>query len=181
MTPKQRLTLARILAVVAVIGLSALAFLYRDQARSLAQYGYLGIFILSFLANATILLPAPGVVFVFAMGAVYNPIGVALAAGAGSALGEISGYLIGFSGQAVVEKGARYQKILTWMRENPHLRNTAIFVLAFIPNPLFDLAGIAAGTLRVPIATFLFFTLLGKIVKMLLFAYLGASSLDWFS
>jgi membrane protein YqaA with SNARE-associated domain len=115
------------------------------------------------------------------MGAIYNPIGVALAAGAGSALGEISGYLIGFSGQGVVENKVRYQRILTWMREHTHLRNLAILVLAFIPNPLFDLAGIAAGTLRVPITSFLFFTLLGKIGKMLLFAYLGASSLDWFT
>ena len=181
MPPKQRLNLVRILALLAVIGLSVLAFLYRDQLRSLAQYGYLGIFLLSFLANATILLPAPGVVFVFAMGAIYNPIGVALAAGAGSALGEISGYLIGFSGQGVVENKVRYQRILTWMQEHPHLRNLAILILAFIPNPLFDLAGIAAGTLRVPITSFLFFTLLGKIGKMLLFAYLGASSLDWFT
>ena len=59
---------------------------------------------LSILANGTVILPAPGVIFVFAMGAIFNPFWVAVAAGAGAALGELTGYLVGFSGQAVVER-----------------------------------------------------------------------------
>ena len=38
------------------------------------------------------------------MGAIFNPIGVAVAAGLGAAIGELSGYLAGFSGQGVVER-----------------------------------------------------------------------------
>jgi uncharacterized membrane protein YdjX (TVP38/TMEM64 family) len=55
----------------------------------------------------------------------------------------------------------------------------AILALAFIPNPFFDLAGVAAGTLKIPVFTFLLFTFIGKTFKMLLFAYAGASSLNW--
>lgn len=178
MTSQQRLTILRVLALIAVIAISIYIFSIRDQAEELAKYGYPGIFLLSILANATVLLPAPGVLFVFAMGAVFNPIGVALAAGSGAAIGELSGYLAGFSGQAVVERMDRYQAIYEWMKSHPKLRDASILVLAFVPNPLFDLAGIAAGTLRMPVLRFLAFCWVGKTLKMLLFAYAGSSSLD---
>ena len=55
------------------------------------------------------------------------------------------------------------------------------FVLAAIPNPFFDLAGMAAGALRMPLLPFLFWCLLGKSIKMLFFAYTGAYSIEWLS
>jgi len=180
MTSKQRLTIARVLALIAVIVISVYIFSIRVQAEELARYGYPGIFLLSILANATVLLPAPGILFVFAMGAVFNPLGVALAAGTGAAIGELSGYLAGFGGSAVVERAGMYENIKKWMETHPNLSYLAVTVLAFVPNPIFDLAGIAAGTLRMPIFRFLFFCWIGKTLKMLLFAYAGASSFNWF-
>ena len=180
MTSKQRLTLLRILALIAVIIISVYIYTIRDQAVELAKYGYPGIFLLSILANATVILPAPGVLFVFAMGAVFNPLGVALAAGAGAAIGELTGYLMGFGGSAVIERADTYEKIKNWMQTHPRLNYLAITLLAFVPNPLFDLAGIAAGTLRMPVLKFLFFCWIGKTAKMLFFAYAGASSFYWF-
>lgn len=177
--PNQRLKLVRLLVFVCVILLSFALYSFRDQAKQLAQYGYPGIFILSILANATVILPAPGILFVFAMGAVFNPLGVALAAGAGAAIGELSGYLIGFSGQGVVENAQMYNRLLEWMKQNRLLSYAAITLLAFIPNPLFDLAGVAAGTLKIPVLKFLFFTFIGKTIKMLFIAYAGATSLEW--
>lgn len=179
MSSKSRLTLVRVLAFLAVILISIYIFSIRDQAKELARYGYLGIFLLSILANATIILPAPGIVFVFAMGAVFNPVGVALAAGAGAAIGELTGYLVGFSGRGIVERVDLYNRLLGWMQVHKRLSYLAVLVLAFIPNPLFDLAGVAAGTLKIPVAAFLFFTFIGKTLKMLLLAYAGASSLNW--
>lgn len=179
MTSNRRQNLIRVLVFCLVIGLTVLIYVFRDQAAKFAPYGYPGIFLFSILANATVILPAPGILFVFAMGAVFNPIGVALAAGAGAAIGELAGYLIGYSGQGVVENVNIYQKLLYWMEAHRLLSYLAIFLLAFIPNPLFDLAGVAAGTLRIPVLSFLFFTFLGKTLKMLLLAYAGASSLNW--
>jgi len=178
MSKERRLLLARIAALVFVIAISIYIYSIRDQAAELAKYGYPGIFLLSILANATVLLPAPGVLFVFAMGAVFNPFWVAIASGLGAALGELSGYLAGFSGQAIVENRAYYERILGWMEKNQFLSYLIILILAFIPNPLFDLAGIAAGTLKMPVARFLFFCAIGKILKMMLFAYAGASTLN---
>jgi uncharacterized membrane protein YdjX (TVP38/TMEM64 family) len=49
----------------------------------------------------------------------------------------------------------------------------AIFIFALIPNPLFDLAGIAAGTTRIPVWAFLLACFLGKTVRFILIAYMG--------
>jgi membrane protein YqaA with SNARE-associated domain len=170
---------ARILTLLVVIALSIYIFSIRDQAEELARYGYPGIFFLSILANATVLLPAPGILFVFAMGAVFNPVGVAIAAGAGAAIGELFGYLAGYSGQAVIAHGDRYQQLHHWMESHPQLSYLAVLILAFVPNPLFDLAGLAAGAMRIPVGYFLLFTWIGKTLKMILFAYAGASSIKW--
>lgn len=177
LSPERRLTLARIMALFIVIGLSIFIFTIRDQAEDLAIYGYPGIFVLSFMAYATVLLPAPGVAVVFTMGSVFNPVGVALAAGTGAALGELSGYLAGFSGQAVVERVEVYERLTRWMRNNGSL---TVFILAAIPNPFFDLAGVAAGSLKMPVVRFFIFCWMGEVVKMGIFAFAGASTLNNF-
>lgn len=177
LTPERRLNLARILALFIVVALSIFVFSIRDQAEQLAIYGYPGIFILSFLAYATVLLPAPGVAVVFTMGSVFNPIGVALAAGTGAALGELSGYLAGFSGQAVVERVEVYERLTKWMKRNGSL---TILILAAIPNPFFDLAGVAAGSLKMHVMRFFIWCWIGETIKMAIFAFAGASSLNHF-
>jgi uncharacterized membrane protein YdjX (TVP38/TMEM64 family) len=176
MNPKLRLNIARILSLVAVIGITIYVYSVRDKAEELAVYGYPGIFLIALLTNATVLLPAPGIAVVFAMGAVFNPIGVALAAGAGGALGELSGYLAGFSGQAVIERVDLYEQMTRWMNKNGALTVT---ILAALPNPFFDIAGMAAGALKMPMLHFLFFCWIGVTFKMFLFAYAGSSSLNW--
>jgi membrane protein YqaA with SNARE-associated domain len=169
---KTTLNIIRVIIMVPVLALTVVLIIYRDQIQALQAYGYPGIFLFSILANATILIPIPGVVFTSAMGAVFNPLWVSLAAGAGAALGELSGYLAGFSGQAVVEDSERYEKVVHWMEK---YGDVTILVLAFIPNPLFDLAGMTAGILKMPVWKFLVFCVIGKILKMMMFAYAG----DW--
>ncbi|MGD8751734.1 MAG: VTT domain-containing protein, partial [Anaerolineales bacterium] len=171
-----RLNIARALSLIAVVAITLYVYSIRDQARELAVYGYPGIFLIALLTNATVLLPAPGIAVVFAMGNVFNPFGVALAAGMGGALGELSGYLAGFSGQAVIERVDLYDRMTRWMRRNGPL---TIFILAAIPNPFFDIAGIAAGALNMSLPRFLFWAWLGVTLKMFLFAWAGASSLSW--
>jgi uncharacterized membrane protein YdjX (TVP38/TMEM64 family) len=107
---------------------------------------------------------------------VFNPIGVALAAGSGATLGELTGYLAGFSGRGIIEDNPTYRRIDAW---TDRYGGWAILLLAFIPNPLFDIAGAAAGALGMPILTFLFWVWIGKTMKMLVFAYAGAASIDW--
>jgi uncharacterized membrane protein YdjX (TVP38/TMEM64 family) len=171
-----RLILFRILSLVVVVAISVYIFSIRDKASQLAIYGYPGIFVLSFLAYATVLLPAPGVAVVFTMGGIFNPLGIALAAGIGAALGEFSGYLAGFSGQPVVERVGIYKRLNTWMQRNGFL---TVLLLAAIPNPLFDLAGLSAGALKMSPVSFLSACWIGETIKMLIFAYLGSGALKW--
>src|SRR3990172_12234766 len=138
----------RVLAILLVVGLSLVILLIpQEQIEELQVYGYPGIFLLSLVANATIIVPAPAILVVFAMGAHLSPIWLGLAAGSGAALGELSGYLAGFGGQAIIEDNAAYQRLASWVQRRGSL---AIFGLALIPNPFFDLGGIAAGALRMP-------------------------------
>lgn len=171
-----RLNLVRIAVLIGVLAITAFIFSIRDEAEKLQGYGYPGIFALSILSNATLILPAPGIALTFAFGAVFNPIGVALAAGAGSAIGELTGYLAGFSGQGVVEDTAIYRRLETWTEK---YGGWTVMILALIPNPLFDVAGAAAGALKMPVLQFLLWAFIGKTMKMLLFAYAGAKSMDW--
>lgn len=168
----------RILALFAVIGITIYIISIRTHVGEFAVYGYPGIFVVALLANATVLLPAPGVAVIYAMGAIFNPLGVALAAGTGAAVGELSGYLAGFSGQAVIDRGDVYERIHPWVQK---YGGWAILVLSAIPNPFFDIAGIAAGIAKMPVRTFLVFTWIGQVIKMLMFALAGRYSIDWIS
>lgn len=164
--------IVRVLAVVLVIGLSVLLYLNRNQVQELEKYGYPGIFLFNVLANATLILPVPGVLVTSLMGGVFHPFWVAVAAGSGAAIGELSGYLAGFGGQVVAERTPVYSRMEGWMKK---YGVWAVLALAFIPNPLFDVAGLIAGTLRMPVLKFLLSCAVGKILKMMLFAYFGAT------
>ena len=175
----RRLTILRALALTVVVILIVVLFIFREQVKKLEEFGYVGIFLLSIAANATIIIPLPGVAFTTAMGAIFNPLGVAVAAGLGASVGELSGYLAGFSGQGVVERAAIYNRLMTWMKAHQNLAYGMILLLAFIPNPLFDLAGMAAGALKLPLWKFLIACAIGKILKMLVFALAGYYSVSW--
>ena len=172
----RRITVLRGLALVAVIAITVFIYSIRDQAERLEGYGYPGIFLLSLLANATLVLPAPGIAITFAAGGVFDPLWVGVAAGTGAALGELTGYLAGYSGRGVLEGTAVYQRLLELTRR---FGNWTILVLAIIPNPFFDVAGAAAGALRMPVRIFLLWATIGKLIKMWIVAYAGAFSVDW--
>lgn len=167
---KKQIAWRVLLMILLVVG-TVLLIINRDKIQHLQALGYPGIFLVSLLSNATILVPVPGVVFTSAMGVIFNPFWVAIASGAGASLGEVTGYLAGISGQVVIDRSSKYQKMIDWMKK---FGGWTILVLAFIPNPLFDMAGFVAGSTKIPIWKFLIYCLIGKIGKMLLFAYLGA-------
>jgi uncharacterized membrane protein YdjX (TVP38/TMEM64 family) len=176
--PDRRMTLLRLLTLGLFVVIMTVIFLLRDHIQELANLGYFGIFLIALISNATVFLPVPGIAMVFTMGAVFNPLLVAISAGLGAATGELTGYLLGFSGQGLVEGVGWYQRIRNWMTTHPKLIDLGVFALAAIPNPFFDAAGIAAGTLKIPVVRFFFFCTLGSILKMLIFAYGGDTILN---
>jgi membrane protein YqaA with SNARE-associated domain len=165
--------LFRVLIILFVIAISAAIFAFRDRFAELAAIGYPGVFFVSLLGNATIVLPAPSLALVFAMGSALAWPLVGLVAGVGEALGELTGYLAGIGGRAIIEDQRAYGRMVDWMKRRGGI---TVFVLSFIPNPFFDLAGIAAGTLRYPVWRFLLFCWIGKTIKTTVVAWAGAQS-----
>lgn len=174
-TSKISTILLRVLALLAVIAITIYIIAIRNKVEQFEQYGYVGIFVVALLANATVLVPAPGVAIIYAMGAVFNPLGVGLAAGTGGALGELSGYLAGFSGQGIIENNKIYERVKPWIEK---YEGWAILILSAIPNPFFDIAGIAAGITKMPLRTFLFSVWIGQLIKMTAFAFAGKYSIQ---
>jgi uncharacterized membrane protein YdjX (TVP38/TMEM64 family) len=73
----------------------------------------------------------------------------------------------------VIEDQEHYARLVKWTRK---YGLWVIFALSVFPNPLFDLAGIAAGVLKIPVRSFLLVCWIGKTIKTTLFA-LGGNAL----
>jgi membrane protein YqaA with SNARE-associated domain len=174
--PKWITTFLRILAIIVVVGITVAGYLLHDQVEKFAAYGYPGMFFIVLVSYATILVPVPGLAMVFAMSGLLHPLGIALSAALGGSIGELSGYLAGFSGRAVIENWKRYEKITSWVRK---YGGPAILVLAALPNPFFDVVGVAAGVLKMPVYKFFLWVFPGQLIKMLYIAYAGSYSIDW--
>lgn len=174
-TPRKPSRLVRVLVLLFVIAISLSIALYGDRLSRLGAYGYPGLFLLNVLASATLILPAPGLALAFGAGASLHPALVGLAVGTGSAFGELTGYLAGFSGQGVIEDRALYTRVQGWMSR---FGLWVIFILGLIPNPLFDIAGITAGAMKIPVWKFLAAAGAGKVIKATLVAYAGAGTMS---
>jgi hypothetical protein len=105
----------RLTILVIVVGLTIALFLIRDHIQGLASLGYLGAFIATLASSATILVPIPGIVVVFVLGNVWNPLAIGLVSGLGSGLGELTGYAAGYSGQELFQGNKLYSRIAGWV------------------------------------------------------------------
>ncbi len=165
--------------ILAVIIAIASFFLSPWLAENFAPLGYLGVFIFSIVSSATIFLPVPSWIMVFSLSGSLNPLILGITAGVGSGLGELTGYFAGRGGTAIVgaDKFSLLNSHKKWIAEAEFL---TLFVVSFLPNPFFDIAGIAAGIMKVQFWHFLIAVVLGKTARFILFAYFGFSILNSF-
>jgi membrane protein YqaA with SNARE-associated domain len=173
-----RLEYTLLITVAVLLTTFAVAFFYFGaDVSNLRRYGYAGVFLINLVGAASILLPSPAAASVVGGGALLDEflgvpafIWVGLVAGSAEALGEFSGYAAGYGGRIVVEKRPEYQKIHRWMQRRGTI---TMFVMSAVPNPLFDVAGLAAGAVRMPISRFFGAVLAGKVIKDIWLAALG--------
>ena len=153
---------------------------YGADLAPLARFGYPGVAILMVLSSSTIILPAPGFAAVLLAGAVWNPLFVGVAAGLGAATGELTGYALGIGGTAVLDlrESKNWKRVHWWLERRGGL---AIFVLALIPNPLFDLLGMVAGTVAYPVRKFWLICVVGNCAKYSAMAYLTSTAVSWWA
>lgn len=171
-----------------LVGASVLGLLLIPEPTFDREYfervGYPGLFLVTLIANSSIILPTPGFIAVIVAGAVLNPFLVALIGAAGMTIGELSGYLVGRAGTAAsVGKGrSEGSRWAQWAALSNKLVGRwgmlGIFVLAATPNPLFDIGGIAAGAIRMSIVKFLIATFAGRLIRTSLLAYSSAYSIE---
>lgn len=162
-----RKSLLPLLLLALVLGIMASVYFLRDEL-SPTQAGYPAIAALSLFASAGLVVPVPGLIAVCSGGVFLDPALVALVASVPGTVGELTGYAIGYSGRGVATRNRLYQRIEYWTRRRGWL---VIFLLSVLPNPIFDLAGIAAGVLRFPLWSFLGLVFLGTVIKFLLVSY----------
>ncbi|MBI4305062.1 MAG: VTT domain-containing protein, partial [Chloroflexi bacterium] len=97
-----------------------------------------------------------------------HPAAIGLVAASAEALGEMTGYLAGVSGEAFVQRNRFYPRLKDWVLQRGGI---VFFLMSAFPNPLFDLLGVAAGSVRYPIRKFLVLTFFGKAIKSTWVAY----------
>ena len=160
-----------LLTLLLVIAITVCLFLYRDRVADLGDYGYLGVFLISMICSATIILPIPGMLLIFALGAVFNPVFVGLVAAAGGTIGEITGFTLGYSGRRLMPSNKIYIKTERWVKK---WGTMTIFIFALVPLLPIDIVGIVAGTLRFPVWKFLLACFFGKAILYIGMTFAGA-------
>ncbi len=104
------------------------------------------------------------------------------------ALGEVTAYAAGTVGSQVAREGQlqaprlvrplvqRVIRWINWLME--HHGFATLLVLSAVPNPAFEVAGITAGAARMRFWRFMVAVLIGKNIRGLLLAFLGAYAID---
>jgi membrane protein YqaA with SNARE-associated domain len=147
-----------------------------DQMKNFAlQYGYLGVFVISFIGSVSVVFPIPYTIVIYLLGAVLNPVLVAISGGLGSALGEFSGYALGYYGRAVISEERR-RKMNYMVKLFDRYGPAAIFFFALTPLPD-DLLFIPLGVMHYPFWKAFVPALLGKVLMTFILAYSGQQSI----
>ncbi|MEE9284684.1 MAG: hypothetical protein V3V35_03035, partial [Dehalococcoidia bacterium] len=109
----------RWLIVLLVASIIAMAFVFRhefaDIEDTIRTLGYPAVFLASLIGAAGMVVPLPSTAAIFFGGALLTPAYVGLIAGVGEAIGEITGYGLGYSGHAIVEHNRVYIRVERWV------------------------------------------------------------------
>lgn len=141
------------------------------------QYGYFGVFFISLVGSLSIIIPVPYTLVIFIMGATLDPILVAIASGFGSAVGEFSGYALGYYGRAVISE-ERQRKMDFMVKVFDRYGFFAIFFFALTPLPD-DLLFIPLGIMRYKFVKAFVPSFLGKLLMSFILAYSGRLSIEF--
>lgn len=145
------------------------------------SFGYLGIFVISLVGNASLFLVVPVFMFVFAAGALLNPWLIGLSAGLGATIGELTSYGIGLGAEKIIElKEKKYGKWLDRAEKWFEKHGAFPIIILFAATPLpHDIVGLLCGVLRYDVKKFLLATFIGKFVMYSVLAWSGFFGIQW--
>jgi len=140
------------------------------------QFGYLGVFLISLVGALSVIFPIPYTLVIYLLGSVLDPLLVAVSGGLGSALGEFSGYVLGYYGRTVL--GEERRRKMGYMMKIFHRYGfAAIFFFALTPLPD-DLLFIPLGIMRYRFVKAFIPALMGKTLMCFILAYSGRFSVE---
>ncbi|HET8570160.1 MAG TPA: VTT domain-containing protein [Candidatus Limnocylindria bacterium] len=158
----------RAVAVAAGVGFIAIniaIFLLPIPYAVFGAWAYLGVFLITLISNAAMVVPIPYVpVIVHVMSTAELLALTVLAAALGSAIGESTGWLVGRAERTLIADHPLYAR-LQRLASSPWRSGLFVFAVAAPPNPVFDLAGFAAGALGMPYRTFFVAVLAGRTLR----------------
>lgn len=172
--PRWRLWLRPVLLSLVVVAANIAVFLLLppELLERLGGFGYLGAFGSAAFANATVLVPVPYYPLLIRLAQAFDPWGVVVAAAAGSVAGELVAYAVGRSGRQAAEE-TRFYRWVQRQLSQPWRAPLVLFALSAPPNPLFDVAGLLAGALGIPVGVYMLSTFLGRLVRMAIVVFVG--------
>ena len=142
------------------------------DTEAIGDAGYVGVFLITLITTASFVLPVPYLVVIFRAATFLDPMTVALVAGVAAAIGELSGFVLGAGARGLLPEHRWLGLTQRWMHRRGFL---TVAIGAFIPNPAFDVIGVAAGAVGYQAWRFTLACFLGKSLKFLLIAYLGGA------
>lgn len=144
----------------------------------LLQYSYFGVFLISFIGTASIIIPVPYTLIIFSLSLTgqWDPILLTIAGGVGSAIGELTGYALGYFGRRIMSE-ERQRKMTFLVKLFDRYGPLAIFVFALTPLPD-DLLFIPLGILRYKFYKAFIPALIGKVLMIFLLVNFGALAGD---
>ena len=169
----------RLLFVFVVVFVSICAVLWYNDALVLENVGYGGVWIISFIAAGSIIFPLPGPAAVCVAAAPdfgLNPLAIGLISASAEALGEMTGYIAGVSGKSLIQRQRLFSRVQGLVQRRGGI---ILFIGSMVPNPFFDLIGIAAGSVSYPIKKFLIVVFFAKAIKSISIAYACFMGIEW--
>lgn len=137
-----------------------------------SQFGFFGVFLVSLIGTIAIIVPVPYTLVILGLGAAgWNPILLAIAGGSGSAIGELSGYFLGYYGRRIISE-ERQRKMRYFLKLFGRYSPAAIFVFALTPLPD-DLLFIPLGILQYNLFKAFIPAILGKLLMCYILASFG--------
>jgi membrane protein YqaA with SNARE-associated domain len=137
------------------------------------QFGYLGVFFISFIGTMSIIVPIPYtlVILLLSMRGAMNPLLLTIAGGIGSGIGEFSGYALGYYGRTMISK-KRQRKMNYMVKVLNRYGSIVIFLFALTPLPD-DLLFVPLGILRYSFIKAFIPCFLGKLLMCGILAFGG--------
>jgi len=151
---------------------------FNGLSQLLLQYSYFGVFLISFIGTASIIIPIPYtlVIFTLSLTGQWNSALLIIAGGIGSALGESTGYALGYFGRRVI--GEERQRKMTYLvRLFDRYGPLAVFVFALTPLPD-DLLFIPLGIMKYKFYKAFIPALIGKILMIFILVNFGSIAGD---